>query len=152
MPWAPRWLRDRKAIHSPALGSGAGQRAVELFSLASDGAGHLVAVGATLDDGTAVIVRGDGTTFTTSSFDGSLSAVWFADVGQAWATGAGGCRAGSGTRIGSCTSGAFAGAVGGVAAVLLFERHPRLELLAVAALVGTVMAVLGVFRLIAQGL
>jgi hypothetical protein len=45
-----------------------------------------------------------------------------------------------------------AGAVGGVAGVLLFEPHPRLELLAVAALVGIVMAVLGVFRLIAQGL
>ena len=78
-----------RPVHSPSLGSG--KRAVELNSLASDGAGNLIAVGATVDDGTAVIVRGDGTSFTTTTFDsGSLSAVWFAEPGQAWIVGAGG--------------------------------------------------------------
>lgn len=80
-----------KPVHSPTLGSGAGKRAVELSSLAADGAGNLVAIGATLDDGTTVIVRGDGTTFTTTTFDdGPLSSVWFAEPGQAWAVGPGG--------------------------------------------------------------
>jgi hypothetical protein len=80
-----------RPMHSPSLGGGGGKRAVELFSLASDGAGNLIAVGATLDDRTAVIVRGEGTTFTTTTFDdGSLSAAWYAAPGQAWVVGAGG--------------------------------------------------------------
>ena len=75
-----------KPIHSPSLGSS--ERPVELYSLASDGAGELIAVGATLDDWTPVIVRGNGTSFTTTSFDeGALSAVWFAGPGQAWLVG-----------------------------------------------------------------
>jgi len=78
-----------RPVHSPSLGSS--ERAVELYSLAADGAGNLIAVGATRDDGTAVIVRGNGTSFTTTSFDeGSLSAVWFAEPGQAWIVGPGG--------------------------------------------------------------
>ena len=78
-------------VHSPALGSGGDERAIELVSLASDGAGHLVAVGATLDDATPVIVRGDGTTFTTTTFDGGpLASVWFAEPGEAWFVGTGG--------------------------------------------------------------
>jgi hypothetical protein len=78
-----------KPQHAPALGSGLGKRNVRLTSLASDGAGHLIALGSTLDDGTSVIVRGDGTTFTTTPFDGMVSAVAFVGT-EAWAVGPGG--------------------------------------------------------------
>jgi hypothetical protein len=79
-----------KPTYAPALGSGIGKRNVRLTSLASDGAGHLMAIGSTIDDGTTVIVRGDGTTFTTTPFDGTASAVWFAGPDEAWAVGSGG--------------------------------------------------------------
>lgn len=42
------------------------------------------------------------------------------------------------------------GAVGGIAAVLMLSVHPRLEVLAVAALVGVLPSLLGVFGFVAR--
>ena len=76
-----------KAMHAPVLGAGADRRSIRLSSLAADGAGKLLAVGSAIDDGTGAIVRGDGASFTTETFDVALEAVWFAEPGVAWAVG-----------------------------------------------------------------
>ncbi len=76
-----------KPLHAPALGTGADKRNIRLASLASDGAGNLLAVGATVDDGAGAIVHGDGTAFTSTSFEVALEAAWFAMPGEAWASG-----------------------------------------------------------------
>ena len=52
--------------------------------------GQLLAVGSTIDDGTGVIVRGDGTSFTSEPFEVALEASWFADPSVAWVAGRGG--------------------------------------------------------------
>lgn len=79
-----------KAVQAPVLGAGADKRSIRLTSLSADGAGKLLAVGSAIDDGSGVIVRGDGTTFTTEPFDVALEASWFASAGEAWAVGRGG--------------------------------------------------------------
>jgi hypothetical protein len=77
-----------KPVFAPALGEGAAKRSIELYSMTSEAPGKLIAVGATLDDATPVIVRGDGTTFTTTVFDKPLSAVWSNAQGETWIAGA----------------------------------------------------------------
>ncbi|MBN9160761.1 MAG: hypothetical protein BGO98_26980 [Myxococcales bacterium 68-20] len=79
-----------KPVQAPVLGAGADRQNIRLASLSTDGAGKLLAVGSTLDYAAGAIVRGDGTTFTTESFDASLEASWFAEPGVAWIAGRGG--------------------------------------------------------------
>ena len=79
-----------KAKHAPVLGSGAEERSLRLSSLATNGAGKLLAVGSALDDGSGVFVQGDGTSFTSESSDVALEAVWFAGPDEAWGAGFGG--------------------------------------------------------------
>ncbi len=79
-----------KAMHAPVLGAGADKRNIRLGSLAANGGGKLLAVGSTIDDGTGVIVRGDGTAFTTEPFDVALEAAWYASPDRAWVVGRGG--------------------------------------------------------------
>ncbi len=81
-----RW----NAVDAPALGAGAGRRSIRLASLSADGAGKLLAVGSTIDDGTGAIVRGDGTSFTSEAFEVALEASWFATPSEAWVAGRGG--------------------------------------------------------------
>jgi hypothetical protein len=76
--------------HAPVLDGGGDARSVRLTSLSADGAGQLIAVGETTDDGTAVVVRGDGTSFTTTPFEGNLAAAWFAAPNEAWIVGSNG--------------------------------------------------------------
>jgi len=79
-----------QAVHAPTLGSGADKRNIRLASLSANGAGKLLAVGSTIDDGSGVIVRGDGTAFTTDTFEVPLEASWFAQPDLAWVAGRGG--------------------------------------------------------------
>ena len=79
-----------KAMHAPVLGAGADKRNIRLASLSTNGAGKLLAVGSTIDDGTGVIVSGDGAAFTTDTFEVPLEASWFAAPDLAWVAGRGG--------------------------------------------------------------
>ncbi len=79
-----------KPVQTPVLGAGSDKQNIRLASLSTDGAGKLLAVGSTLDSAVGAIVRGDGTTFTTESFDAPLEASWFAEPGLAWVAGHGG--------------------------------------------------------------
>lgn len=65
-----------KVVHSARLALSAEARSVQLSSLASDGQGHLIAVGTARSGPSGVILRGDGKSFTVTAFDEDLRAVW----------------------------------------------------------------------------
>ncbi|MBX3264448.1 MAG: hypothetical protein KIS78_37625 [Labilithrix sp.] len=65
-----------KVVHSARLAVSAETKSVRLSSLASDGQGHIVAVGTARSEPTGVILRSDGQTFTVTAFDEDLRAVW----------------------------------------------------------------------------
>jgi len=75
----------------PMLGVAAAAKSVRLLSLTGDGNGHLLAVGVTKTDALeGVVLRGDGTTFTTERLGNDLRSTWAAGPNDAFIVGGGG--------------------------------------------------------------